>query len=449
MARLISLVVLMVVLTAVGAVFYQVMAGFLVPLFLAVLLVVMFRPVHQWFMDRCGGRGHLAAGLTTATILVAVLAPLGAVLVQAAREGGRIVRELVGPENDPRQTAATENGAATDTAAATPPDETTTAKAEDPPDGDTATQLGQSAPMHRLVAQTVRQLGLPFTEEEQQHVADVLVERLQTVAQPLLLGGVQVVGRTLLGLIVMIVSIYFFLFDGPRMIESLIAFIPLEAGHTQELFSRFVNVSRAIVTATLLSAVVQGILAGIAYHVAGLDSMFLLMSLTMLLAMIPFVGAVSVWLPCCLWLFFQHEAPGAAIGLGIFGTAVISQADNVIKPYVLHGQSNLHPLLALLSVLGGVQALGPIGIVVGPMAVAFLQTLLTMVRTEIGNFDASIATDGDKVAGDADAEGKTTTKRGPSAAARATKSLRPILKRIRMMVSRKSGGKGQRSGGRE
>jgi predicted PurR-regulated permease PerM len=50
---------------------------------------------------------------------------------------------------------------------------------------------------------------------------------------------------------------------------------------------------------------------------------------------------------------------------------------------VLQGRSNLHPLLALLSVLGGVDVLGPIGIFVGPMVVAFLQTLLNMVSAEL------------------------------------------------------------------
>ncbi len=55
----------------------------------------------------------------------------------------------------------------------------------------------------------------------------------------------------------------------------------------------------------------------------------------------------------------------------------------MIKPLVLHGQSNLHPLLALLSVIGGVQALGPIGILVGPMLVAFMQALLVMFNREL------------------------------------------------------------------
>jgi predicted PurR-regulated permease PerM len=72
--------------------------------------------------------------------------------------------------------------------------------------------------------------------------------------------------------------------------------------------------------------------------------------------------------------------------LAVWGGVVVSMVDNLIKPLVLHGQSNLHPLLALLSVLGGVQALGPIGIFVGPMAVVFLQTGLKMLNLEIGKF---------------------------------------------------------------
>ena len=69
--------------------------------------------------------------------------------------------------------------------------------------------------------------------------------------------------------------------------------------------------------------------------------------------------------------------------LAIFGTAVVSTVDNIVKPVVLHGRSNLHPLLALLSVLGGIQVLGPIGIFVGPMVVAFLQTLLNLLHDEL------------------------------------------------------------------
>ena len=76
--------------------------------------------------------------------------------------------------------------------------------------------------------------------------------------------------------------------------------------------------------------------------------------------------------------------------MAVYGFGVVSMADNVIKPWILQGQSKLHPLLALLSVLGGVQALGPIGILIGPMVVAFLQVLLMMLQREIMSLDAEL-----------------------------------------------------------
>ncbi|MBN1911980.1 MAG: AI-2E family transporter, partial [Pirellulales bacterium] len=116
--------------------------------------------------------------------------------------------------------------------------------------------------------------------------------------------------------------------------------------------------------------------------------------LTMLLAMVPFIGAAGVWAPCCLWLYFHDGRTAAAIMLAIYGAAVVSLIDNLIKPMVLHGRSNLHPLLALLSILGGVKVLGPIGIFVGPMAVTFLHVVLMMLQKEIdsmGTTDAVVS----------------------------------------------------------
>jgi predicted PurR-regulated permease PerM len=118
--------------------------------------------------------------------------------------------------------------------------------------------------------------------------------------------------------------------------------------------------------------------------VAGIrEAVFLLTALAMLLTLVPFVGSAIVWAPVCLWLFGIEGRTTAALLLAGYCLAVAVTFDNVVKSLLLHGRSNLHPLLALLSVLGGVQALGPIGVLVGPMVVAFLQTLLNMVHTEL------------------------------------------------------------------
>ena len=191
-------------------------------------------------------------------------------------------------------------------------------------------------------------------------------------------------GRLCLGLGIMVLGIYYFLIDGPQMIRAVMRLSPLDDRYEEELVREFDKVSRAVVLATLLSAVAQGLLAGIGYFFTGLtESLFLLTVLTALLALVPFVGAAAIWVPCCFYLAFVQGEVWRAIFLATYGFAVVSMADNIIKPLVLHGQSKLHPLLALLSVLGGVQALGPVGILVGPMVVSFLQALLNMLHKEL------------------------------------------------------------------
>ena len=107
------------------------------------------------------------------------------------------------------------------------------------------------------------------------------------------------------------------------------------------------------------------------------------------LRLMPSICAAMVWLPASLWLIFIDHRPTAGIVLMIYGAGVISTIDNVIKPWVLHDRSAMHPLAALIGVLGGVQALGPPGVFVGPMVVAFLQTLLALLHRELLTFGDS------------------------------------------------------------
>jgi predicted PurR-regulated permease PerM len=198
----------------------------------------------------------------------------------------------------------------------------------------------------------------------------------------------------------MVISLYYFLADGPQMIAAVMHLSPLDPGYEKELLERFGQVSRAVVVATLLSAVVQGSLAGLGYSFAlpREAPVFLLTALTMVTAMVPFVGAAAVWVCVCGWVYLYGERvvngetitgdPWTAAILALYCTIVVSGIDNVIKPFILHGQSKLHPLLALLSILGGVQVLGPVGILVGPMLVSFLQALLNMLRKELDSFSA-------------------------------------------------------------
>jgi predicted PurR-regulated permease PerM len=185
---------------------------------------------------------------------------------------------------------------------------------------------------------------------------------------------------------ILLLSLYFFLYDGPGIVRTLMELSPLDDKYELELLAEFDRISRAIVLATVLSAILQGLVAGIGYYVAGMPSLVLLTALTATCALVPFVGPAIVWAPVCVYLLIYEENPMAAGLLALWGLFVVGTVDNLVKVFVLHGQSQLHPLLALLSVLGGIQSLGPIGILVGPMVVVLLQTLLGILRTELTNF---------------------------------------------------------------
>jgi predicted PurR-regulated permease PerM len=343
MTRIISLVVLVAILALMAVLFFQVMASFLLPVFLAVLLVVMFGPVHRWFVARCKGRGRVAAALTTAAILLIVLAPMVLVLFQAVHESVHFWRNLSPGQKD-------------------------------------------LSTISKYVVTVINRVAPDLTAEDLQNylIGQPKSPGLLTRwVAPVGSGAAQFVVGFLVGLLVMIFSLYYFLADGPVMVRALTRLLPMDQRYTQQLVEQFANVTRAVVVATLLSAIIQGLLAALGFYLVGFKSIFLLAVLATLMAMVPFVGPPLVWAPACCWLYFYEGRTMAAVLLAIVGLAVVSTVDNIVKPAVLHGRSNLHPLLALLSVLGGVQALGPIGIFVGPMVVAFLQTLLNLVHDEL------------------------------------------------------------------
>ncbi len=94
MSRIISFIVLLAFIIVIGALFYKVMIGFLIPIFLAAVLVVVFRPVHRWVYEKSGRREHIAAGITTAIILFVVLLPAGVVVTTGFIQGAAVVKNF-------------------------------------------------------------------------------------------------------------------------------------------------------------------------------------------------------------------------------------------------------------------------------------------------------------------------------------------------------------------
>lgn len=379
MPRVISFIVLLGIVLLVGAVFFQVMARFIVPLFLASVLLVVSQPLHAWTLKRLPGHTRICAAITTILILLFLLLPL---VWLGWNAYGELHRTLAATTRQAKPAAAPQVDMQNPDAIGSVDSEAVEAALAD--------RLKKIA--SDLRARFEEYTHIPIVDED----IEKLASRATSMAGGWLLSGVQTAVDLLVGLVIMVIALYYFLADGPAMIHAVMHLSPLDPRYEQELLERFGQVSRAVVVATLLSAVIQGALAGIGYYFAlSHDApIFLLTAVTMVTAMVPFVGAAAVWVCVCGWVYVYGEQivdgvakydgnPTTAIVLAVYCTIVVSGIDNVIKPLVLHGQSKLHPLLALLSILGGVQALGPVGILVGPMLVSYLQALLDMLRKEL------------------------------------------------------------------
>lgn len=525
MTRYVSLAALLAVIAIMGVLSYRVMSGFLLPLFLAALLAALFHPIHRRFLQTCGGRSTLAAGLTTGFILMVVLLPVAGVLGLALFDAQQTLANLAKDKDqiDQKLKDLLDNAGLSIPFAPTiqqiqaefqrihndairdqvglplstldkafcphvneldrrMKEELARVKQLLPanPEHETRSWFAWASPVSDVnlyvdplyndndhpeitwekseASRVVQLLRNPtvlkqFNDNLQQleklcsTMQDAIVQqdttgyrvaiveaeaRFQTI-QSILLGSslrgpiVQAVNpsksqieswvlagrdqlqnwlpsitgqatsmmvQLLVGAGIMTIAMFYFLADGSAMIRAAMRLSPLDDRYEAELLREFDTVSRAVVMATLLSALAQGILAAIGYFVAGVEKTVLMTLMTTVLALVPFVGASVVWVPVCLWLVFVEQRIVAGAGLALYCASVVSTVDNLIKPYILQGQSRLHPLLALLSVLGGVQTLGPVGLIVGPMVVSFLQALLNMLRSEISEIEAAATPDG-------------------------------------------------------
>jgi predicted PurR-regulated permease PerM len=165
------------------------------------------------------------------------------------------------------------------------------------------------------------------------------------------------------------VIVFFFYRDGARIVLELRHVMARFIGpRTHDYLAAAATTTRAVVYGILLTALVQGAFAGVGYWVAGLGSPVTLGVLTALFALVPF-GTPLAWGGAGAWLLFQGET-GAAIGVWLWGAAVVSQIDNVLRPVFISSVSPIPFLLVLFGVLGGLLAFGLVGLFAGPIVLA-------------------------------------------------------------------------------
>jgi predicted PurR-regulated permease PerM len=178
----------------------------------------------------------------------------------------------------------------------------------------------------------------------------------------------------LLQLFVMLYAMFFFLVDGRALLNRVLYYVPLTPQDEARLVERFVSVTRATLKGALFIAMVQGLLAGAAFLLAGVPGAAFWATIMIVLSIIPAVGAGIVWIPAVIYLFIAGHTL-AAFALLAWCFLVVGTVDNLLRPRLVGRDTRMPDLLVLLSTLGGILLFGAVGVVIGPIVASLFVTV--------------------------------------------------------------------------
>jgi len=158
--------------------------------------------------------------------------------------------------------------------------------------------------------------------------------------------------------------------------------LPLNARHTHALFAEFQKVGRTVLLGTLVTGVAQGALAAVGYLAFGLPEAVFFGALTAAASLLPVVGTMLVWVPAGIFLLFTGHAVTGVLELVYGGLVVVGVSDYVIRPKLVDGHGEMPPLLTFISLLGGAEVFGLIGLILGPLLVSIAVALLRIYARE-------------------------------------------------------------------
>ena len=196
-----------------------------------------------------------------------------------------------------------------------------------------------------------------------------------------LLGGL---AGVVIGFFLVLLSSYYFYVNGESIVDELTELSPLPNQYDREFARKFRDVVDATFRGQIMTALAQGLTTGIGLAIAGVPGAAFWGAVAAILSLLPMVGAAVVWVPAAIYLYI-----GASMGdrpywqpifLTIWGVGPVSLIDNLVRPWAMRGKAQLPAIPLLFAVLGGLQAFGFVGLVIGPLVFSLLMTILDIYK---------------------------------------------------------------------
>lgn len=324
-----------------SAAFLWLLAGFWQPIFWAAAFAVFFHGVDERLERSFNGRASLAAFVTLLLILATVIIP--AVLI-----GRALVDEAVDVYDRVQR-------------------------------GEFEFAITWVETQLPVVNDLLKEWGVEVSSlREQLSTAAVAVSQF-LASQALSIG--QNTLRFTLMFFLMIYLLFFFLRDGPELLELMIRVLPIGDERERFLLAKFAEVSRATLKGTIVIALIQGTLGGFIFWALGIQSAVFWGVVMAIMSLIPAVGPGLIWVPAALVLIIGGDWIKALI-LTAFGVLVIGLVDNLLRPVLVGRDTKMPDYLVLMSTLGGLTLFGVSGFLVGPTIAALFLAVWTIFAQE-------------------------------------------------------------------
>jgi predicted PurR-regulated permease PerM len=315
--------------------FYRILAPFLSILAWAAILTIIFYPffsfINRFYQDRRGW----AAVTTTLVVIIAIVIPSGLLFNLFARELLRIYQYL-------EQFIAA---------------------------GKHLTLYEQLR--HIKLLKGIGELLDQYFDLSRTDLNTILLDHLKKLNMyvvgeaPKFIKGIS---TAIVKFSLIAVTLFFFFKDGREAAAKIKALIPLSAEEREHVLKKIVEMIQATIYGGIIVALVQGGFGALGFFIVGISSPLFWGTIMALLSFMHIVGPFMVWVPAVFVLLFEGAYLKALI-LTIWGSTLVSLSDNFLRPIIISGRTQVHPLLVFFSTLGGLALFGLVGFIAGPLVI--------------------------------------------------------------------------------
>ncbi len=334
----------------ISIVFIWLVSDFLMPVFWAAVLAILFRPVSKKLEARIPGRPSIVAMLTTIIVTLVVLIPIGLLSAAVTQQAVILYQRIATGQVD----------------------------LQAPIDF-----VERQVP---LISDMLSDYGIEISNLRTSIESAAMSISQYLATQALAMGQNVIIVTALFAM--MLYFLFFFIRDGDTIVDGMVRVLPLGDERERRLFSKFAEVARATIKGTLVVASVQGGIGGVLFWIVGIEGAVFWAVVMGVLSLLPAVGAFLVWGPAAIY-FFVTGVYWKALLLVVGGSLVIGLIDNILRPILVGRETQMPDYLVLLTTLGGLAAFGLSGFVVGPVIAALSLVLWNMFADEYAPVDSS------------------------------------------------------------